>query len=200
MVDLSRLETRKMPLSYGSERCRIVLNDSRYTEELVALRNDPRLNRFIHHDWLTPEKHDAWLCNQLDGRKDFNFAILVDGEFAGAIALYHISGGAAEYGRFIMKEGPVRAYAFVATLLVASFGFEIIGLDLIYGQALEGNKHIHKHLAKNGYRRDPRYDQDIEFDGEKTKLLGFSLSYDEWPAVFAANRNTLMMLHLGLSN
>ena len=92
MVDLDRIETRKLPLSYGTERCRLVLNDSRYTEGVLALRKDPKLNRYIHDDNpLTAEIHDRFLSVQLERRDSFNFAILVDGDFAGTVALYDIT-------------------------------------------------------------------------------------------------------------
>ena len=66
MVELAKLHKRKLPFSYGTRRCRLVLGDSRYTREVVALRNDERLNRFIHHDELTPELHEKFLEKELE--------------------------------------------------------------------------------------------------------------------------------------
>ena len=196
LVDLSRLDTRKLPLSYGTERCRIVLNDSRYTEELLALRNDESLNRFLHHELLTPETHDRWLRQQLDRRDVLNFAALVEGEFAGAAALYDIKGDCAEYGRLVMKPGSVRAWAPAVSFLSHSFGFEVIGLTIVYCRILEGNARTLRYAVKVGYRRDPAYDQEVVFHGEKARLLGFSQSCDDWPEVFEANRDLLQRLLL----
>jgi RimJ/RimL family protein N-acetyltransferase len=194
LVDLLRLDARKMPLSYGTPRCQLVLNDSRYTEDLVALRNDEDLNRYIHHEPLTAAGHDRWLRQQLERRDALNFAVLVDGEFAGAASLYGITRDSAEYGRLIMNRGSVRSYSAAVSLLAHSFGFEIIALRSIYCRILEGNERTQRYALKVGYRRDATYDQKVTFDGEETLLLGFSQSSEDWPDVFEANRDVLRRL------
>jgi RimJ/RimL family protein N-acetyltransferase len=196
LVDLSLLDTRTMPLAYGTERCQLVLNDSRYTEELVTLRNDEGLNRYIHHEPLTAAGHDRWLRQQLERRDALNFAVLVEGKFAGAASLYDITRDSAEYGRLIMNRGSVREYSTAVSLLAHSFGFEIIALKSIYCRILEGNERTHRHALKVGYRRDSTYDQEVTFDGEETRLLGFSQSSEDWLGVFEANLDLLRRLHL----
>lgn len=192
MVDLDRIETRKLPLSYGTQRCRLALNDSRYTEGVVALRNDPKLNRYIHHDPLTAEMHDRWLSAQLERWDSLNFAILVDGDFVGTVALYAITPETAEYGRLVIKEGQARAFAPVAVLLFLSFGFEIVGLPEIHCRILEGNERTVRFHDRMGWKRDPRYDGEVDFHGEKTRFVGFSISAEEWPGVFEAHRDLLI--------
>ncbi|NND75970.1 MAG: GNAT family N-acetyltransferase [Ilumatobacter sp.] len=192
MIDLERLDTRKLPLSYGTERLRLTLNDSRYTEQVVKIRNDPRLNEWIHHDPLTPEAHDQFLQRELERRDALNFAILVDNEFAGVCSLRDIRGTTAEWARLVMPDRvEVRKYAVTVGVLFLSLGYEVLGRASMYCRILEGNRRTRRYVEKIGWRPDPGYDSEIPFDGERRKLLGYSLSSAEWPEIFAAHRDLL---------
>lgn len=197
MADLARIDTYKMQMSYGSQRCRLVLNDSRYTHDVVALRNDAKLNRYIHHELLTEEMHDRWLSAQLGRRDALNFAILVRGAFAGTLSLYNITRDTAEFGRFILRDGIARVYAPVASLLATSFGFEILGLPELHSKVLEDNQRALSFIERIGWRRDSRYDEQVTFHGERTRVIGHSLSADAWPAVFDQDRDLLTRLLVG---
>jgi RimJ/RimL family protein N-acetyltransferase len=191
MVDLAKLQKRKLPFSYGTRRCRLVLSDSRYTREVVAMRNDQRLNRFIHHDELTPELHERFLEAELERSDAFNFVVLADDSFAGTVGLYAIGDETAEYGRFVMPEGGVRRLAPAVTLLCCSFGFEVLGLREIYCRILERNERVLRFHDRMGWKRDARHNEDVVFYGEQMGLVGFSLSLADWPGVFEAHSQLL---------
>jgi RimJ/RimL family protein N-acetyltransferase len=192
MIDLERLHKRKLPLSYGTERLRLVLGDSRYTQQVVELRNDPNLNEWIHHDPLTPQAHDQFLDRELDRCDALNFAILIERKFAGIGGLYDIEGTTAEYGRLVLRdEGRVRRHSVVVTTLFLSFGFEVLGRDLIYCRMLDRNALVLGYAQKMGWKPEPRYDREVDFHGEHMKQLGYSVSASDWPAFFEAHRELL---------
>src|SRR5512147_871582 len=127
---LERVDTRRMPLRYGSAACCLTLSDSRYTSEIVALRNNQEINRFIHHDHLTPEAHERWLRGESMRRDSLNFVILVAARFSGTASLYQIVPGTkCEFGRMVMPNDERRIYAVAAEFLCLSFAFEVLQLS-----------------------------------------------------------------------
>ena len=197
MVDLDCIEKPKFPLSYGTGRFRLELCDSRYTQQIVDLRNDPRLNEFIHHDPLNVEAQERFLDAELDRRDGFNFAILVDGCFAGTTALMNVRSGTAEYGRFVMSEGPLRRFAPAATLGCLSFGFEILGLEEVYCRIIRENQRVRQFHERMGWNRASRYGREVPFHGARRVLVGYSVNVSAWPDMFERHRAILMEFAAG---
>lgn len=194
MVDLAKLHKRKLPLSYGTRRFRLVLGDSRYAQDVIALRNDQRLNRFIHHEELTLASQERFIDAALDRTDALNFVALAGDEFAGAAGLYGVADGVGEYGRFIMPEGELRRFAPAVTLLIASFGFEVLGLREIYCRILEQNTGVLRFHEQGGWKRHVGRSQDVVFGGEETRLVAMSMTAEDWPAVFETHRDFLRAL------
>jgi RimJ/RimL family protein N-acetyltransferase len=193
MVDLERLDKRKFPLSYGTRRFRLVLCDSRYAEQGVQLRNDPRLNEFIHHDLLTLEAQEAFLDRELDRPDTFNFAILIEGLFAGLTSLA-VRDGTAEYGRFIMPQGKIQRFAPAATLSVLSFGFEVLGVHEVYCRILRENQRGRRFHECMGWIPAPRHGREVDFHGERRTLAAYSVSVEACPGIFKKHRELLSEL------
>jgi RimJ/RimL family protein N-acetyltransferase len=197
-ISLERVETRRMPLRYGSAACCLTLADSRYTPEIVALRNNPEVNRFIHHDHLTPEAHERWLRGESMRNDSLNFVILVAGRFAGTASLYQIVPGTkCEFGRMVMPNDNRRIYAVAAEFLCLSFAFEVLQVSDVYCTVGTQNKLVYEFHMRNGWKRDPRYDGFTRIHGSETAELGLSMNYEEWLKAMENNRDVLRRLHRG---
>ena len=184
---LDNLDSLKFPLAYGTGTCQLLLGDSRYTEQILALRNDPDLNQHLNGTSLTTEDHEEWLAAQITRRDALNFVVLVRNQFAGTASLYNLEPGVrCEYGRVVMPDTGVRIYAVPVEILCMSFAFEVLGVGEVYCRVREDNTGvIDLHLAI-GWRRDSRYDE----DGSGTQL-GFSFPLERWPEAFERQRRVL---------
>jgi len=197
---LDAFHLSKMPLLYGSASCCLALNDSRYTKEVVQLRNDPSVNAYIHNEPLTPAKHEGWLGRQLLGDDSINFAVLIHNEFKGTVALYDIQPGqGCEYGRLVMKHDATRIYAVAVEFLCLSFAFDILQLREIYCRVVESNTTVMKLHKWSGWSNDDRYTCVLPLNGAQVKHIGFSLQRGVWPECFNKARPLIARLHNGRS-
>jgi len=195
---LEQVETRRMPLHYGSGSCCLTLCDSRYTAEIVGLRNNPEINQFIHHDHLTPEAHERWLRGESMRRDSLNFVILVAGRFCGTASLYEIvSGAKCEFGRMVMPNDDRRIYAVAAEFLCLSFAFEVLQLSEVYCTVASQNALVYEFHIRNGWKLDSRYDSFTRINGSETAEIGLSINYEEWLRAMENNREVLRRLHRG---
>ena len=186
----------KMPLGYGSDACRLVSCESRYTPQIVALRNNPALNRFIHHDHLTEEAHERWLRGESMRRDSLNFVILVSGRFAGTASLYDIVPGVrCQFGRMIMPNDERRMFAVAAEFLCLSLAFEVLQVQETHCRVAGGNAAVFEFHLRNGWKADSRFDGMTRINGSETTERGLSMSSEEWLSAFENNRELLRRLH-----
>jgi RimJ/RimL family protein N-acetyltransferase len=187
----------KLPLRYGLASCYLTLNDDRYTQETIALRNTPELSRFVHADRLTVETHERWLSDQLDRDDALNFVLIVRHRFAGTVSLYNVEHGRqGELGRLMVPNDGRRFYVLAGCMLAMSFAFEVLGLPTLYSVVVAENRRVFNLAVRNGWKADSRYDTRIPLNGELTELRGLSFSRADWPAWFA-RRQTLLQRILG---
>lgn len=195
---LEKVETRRMPLRYGTSACCLTLSDSRYTTEIVALRNNPEVNRFIHHDHLSVEAHERWLRGESMRKDSLNFVILVGGRFAGTASLYDIAAGVScQFGRMVMPRDERRIYAVAAEFLCLSFAFEVLQVGETYCTVVAENASVLEFHMRNGWKRDARYDMFTKINGSDAGELGLSMSREEWPTALENSRDVLRRLHRG---
>ena len=192
---LDRIVGRKAPLWYGTEACRLALNDSRYSEDIVRMRNDPEVNRYISGAGLTLEDHEKWLESQLHRRDALNFAIVAHGRFAGTVSLYDIVPGVkCEYGRFVMPATSVRLHAPAAELLALSFAFEVLGVAEVYCHVYEGSEKVRRVRIKLGWKRDEKYDEPNREGNSEFDSLGYSIPFEAWTETLERYRDKLQLL------
>jgi len=188
----------KMPLLYGSASCCLALNDSRYTEEVVRLRNSASVNAYIHNDRLTPGKHESWLDRQLQSNDSINFAVLIHSDFKGTAALYDIQPGQrCEYGRLVMKYDGSRLYTVAIEFLCLSFAFDILGVLEVYCRVVESNTTVMELHRSSGWSRDNRYTCVLPLNSQQVNHVGFSMHSSVWPHAFHRARPTIARLHNG---
>lgn len=198
MHDSSGYDEMNLPLRsrirYGSDACCLISADARYASETVRLRNDPRVNRFIHASELTEEAHLEWLAMQASRRDAFNFVILVNGKFAGTASLYEVvPGDKAQFGRFVMPEDGRRTFAIAAEFLCLSFAFDVLSLRAVWCRvAAENTSTVEFHL-RNGWRHDAAYD--ASDSDAMWPNLGLIMTQNDWPQAIAAKAAILDRLH-----
>ncbi len=186
----------RIPLRYGSEACCLVGCESRYTPEIVSLRNDPLVNRFIHHDHLTEESHERWLRGESMRRDSLNFVILVAGRFAGTASLYDIvAGKACQYGRMVMPLDDRRIYAVAAEFLCLSFGFDVLQLQEIRCTVAKENTAVFDFHLRNGWKRKQELDGFTRINGSEIAEVGLSMTLSDWPRAVESNRDLLRRLY-----
>jgi RimJ/RimL family protein N-acetyltransferase len=192
---LDQLDSLKFPLLYGGGPCQLCLGDSRFTDQIVALRNDAELGQHLSGDSLAPAEHESWLEGQLARRDALNFVVLVRGEFAGTASLYNIEAGVrCEYGRVVMPDTGVRVFAVAAEFLCMSFAFEVLGVGEIYCRVREDNRGVANLHASIGWSRDARFDQPDSSEGAQA---GFSFPLAGWPEAFERHRRILLRTAAG---
>lgn len=181
----------RLSLRYGSDTCAIVSSDARYSKEIVALRNDTAVNRFIHTCDLTEEMHLQWLASE-QGRDDvLNFVILVQDNFAGTISLTDIQPGeSAQLGRFVMPDDWRRLYALAAEFLCLSFAFEVLKVRSVWCRVAPENSGTLRFHLQNGWILNPDRNSDDELG-----QTGLSISKGDWPAAMASKKSLLERLH-----
>jgi RimJ/RimL family protein N-acetyltransferase len=185
-LDLSALNSTKMPLRYGTDTCYITLADRCFVDETVALRNNPALGKYINYANLSTEDHERWLCDQLERDDALNFVLVAEQKFAGTLSLYNIQHGAScEFGRMMMPDDGRRIYVLAAEMLGMSFAFEVLGMQTLYCVVMEGNDSVLNFHLRNGWTRDARYERNQNVNGLSARLIGLSVDRSRWPDCFA---------------
>lgn len=182
------------PIRYGSDACCLISVDARYASETVRLRNDLRVNRFIHASALTEEAHLEWLAAQALRRDAFNFVILVNGKFAGTASLYDVVHGEnAQFGRFVMPDDGRRTFAIAAEFLCLSFAFDVLRLREVWCRVAAENSSTQSFHLRNGWRHAAAYDtSDSDAMGAN---LGLTITQSDWPQAISAKAAILDRLH-----
>lgn len=198
-VELHNSIVGRMPLRYGSESCCLSLSDSSYTSDIVALRNDPSVSRFIHHEVLTEEQHENWLLGEAGRRDSLNFVALVNGRFSGTASLYDIEPPEkCQYGRVVMPNDGRRIFAVAVEFLCLSFAFDVLQVQEVYCRVIRENISVIEFHLRNGWHLEPRYDDRIRMGDEEYSELGMKMSLVDFRAAINKNRALLSRLHTNL--
>ena len=193
---MTAIAIERMPLRYGSEMCCLVTSEPQYTADIVKLRNNPAVNRYIHHDHLTEESHERWLKGETMRSDSLNFVILIKGRFAGTASLYHIEAGkSCEYGRMVMPLDNRRIYAVAVEFLCLSLAFDILQvLEVRCTVARENSLVLDFHL-RNGWMRAPHLDGFTRINGSEIAEVGLTMDSAAWQRAVQNNRDLLRRLH-----
>lgn len=110
-------------------------------EFILSLRLDPKLNKYLNKVESNVAKQKQWILNQQSRRGDYYFLITdKDNIPIGTISLYNIENKQGEFGRWILKGNSLQSIESV--LLLHEFGFNNLGLDIIYSNTVDENKKV----------------------------------------------------------
>jgi RimJ/RimL family protein N-acetyltransferase len=155
-------------------------------EFIVALRNDPRLSRFMHPTASLAEQQ-AWLESYFARPDDYYFIItdVQTNESLGTIGIYDYEPEmrSALWGRWIIRTGSLAAAESV--LLLYRVAFEILGLEMVYALTVATNEHVLSFHAKCGLETHARIPGRFDLRGEKHDAIEQRLTRSRWPEVEA---------------
>lgn len=128
-------------------------NDDKF---LVKYANDKIVSRYISTMPYPYTLKDArkWIkrCIRLSKKREKNFVIEIDRNFAGSISLWHIDKHKAELGYWVARKFWDKGIAKEAVKIVTNFGFNKLKLRRVYAYAFTKNKTSARVLEKNGYK------------------------------------------------
>ncbi len=106
---------------------------------VVALRNDPALNQYLHATSASIENQVAWFADYYARTGDYYFVIerADTGVAEGVISIYDIAVGVGEWGRWILKPGSLAAVE--SAWLIYRMAFEQLALASIFCRTVADN-------------------------------------------------------------
>lgn len=112
--------------------------ERRDASDILRLRTDPELGRFLNPTTGAVEDQERWIEVQRERTGDHYFAIeTLRNRWEGVVGLYGIQNESGEWGRWIIRRGSLAAVA--SLLLILRFGFDNLGLRQIYCRTLAEN-------------------------------------------------------------
>lgn len=108
---------------------------------ILSLRTDPKLGRFLNPTSSRLEDQQAWLGNYFERANDHYFIIedMADSR-QGAIAIYDIVDGKAEWGRWVLRHGSLAALE--SAWMIYETGFYGLGLKTMYCRTMAENAKV----------------------------------------------------------
>lgn len=150
--------------------------EPRDASEILALRSDPGLGRFLNPTAGGVDGQERWIEAQRSRVGDHYFAIeTLGGRWEGVVGLYGSDGVSGEWGRWILRRGSLAASASV--LLVLRFGFDSLGLGRIYCRTLAQNT-----MGISFQDSCPYTSRSEHIDDEGRPIVEHSLVVADWPA------------------
>lgn len=130
-------------------------------EITYQMRMDKEKTRFIHQISGTIEDQRKYIQSQRKKDGDYLFLVTnLEGKPIGMRGVYNIHGKEAESGRTIGYGNPYENME--ALLLGFDFAFDILGIEYLHMDAVEGNKSIRSIQEKVGAKRvRDEYDEEL---------------------------------------
>ncbi|BCZ24962.1 GNAT family N-acetyltransferase [Mycobacterium senriense] len=142
--------------------------------DILRLRTDPELGRFLNPTTGRVEDQEQWIEIQRDRTGDYYFVVeTLHGRWEGLVGLYGIEGASGEWGRWILRRGSLAAAASV--LLILRFGFDELGLERIYCRTLADNAMGVSFQDSCGYTSRSEY-----IDSARRVFVEHSLVVSDW--------------------
>jgi len=146
-------------------------------DDIIAWRNDPELGRYLNaFEKLTHQTQYDYLTRYFERLDEYYFVAetVRTKQKVGTISIYHIDSreNQAEFGRLIIPE-PFRILASEVAFLGLRFAFEVLGLDKVFGLAVEENERAVKFDLSLGFERIrtlPQYWHNLR-DGRKYDMI-----------------------------
>lgn len=152
---------------------------------VLALRNNPKLNRYLHHTSACLANQLAWQHAYYSRPGDYYFVIErhADGTPQGLISIYDIDAvlGSGEWGRWILKPGSLAAIE--SAWLIYRCAFECLGLREVYSRTVADNASVVSFHDSCGIPNRKLLPQHFEVDGRRLDAIEHRLIRNEWTAV-----------------
>jgi len=161
---------------------------------IVALRTDPRLNRFLHEISPRVEDQVVWLERYFLRPDDYYFMVedANSGEPQGAIGIHEVAKDAAQWGRWILKQDSMAALE--SAWLIHEVGFSTLRLASLSSRTLVDNPRVISFHDNFGASRIAILKDHFLVRGERKSAIEHRILTSEWPALRARHYSTVSRL------
>jgi RimJ/RimL family protein N-acetyltransferase len=150
--------------------------ERRDATDILELRTDPELGRFLNPTTEAVEDQECWIDAQRARAGDHYFVIeTLGGRWEGVVGLYGIEDASGEWGRWILRRRSLAAPA--SALLLLRFGFDELGLQRIYCRTLAEN-----FVAVSFHDSCAYTNRSKHIDTGGRVFVEHSLACPDWPA------------------
>lgn len=143
-------------------------------QQILALRLDESLNKFLNDTDPSISLQEAWITNQRKAPNDYYFCLIANGLETpeGFVGLYNIDETTAEWGRWVFSKSATSAA--LSAGLIFEFGFSL-GLEEIECNTLIGNSAVvawHDRLPYSQRTEDDRFVKHVLFASDYANFMG----------------------------
>lgn len=154
-------------------------------EFIVSLRNDSRLNKYLHSGASAQAAQTQWLESYFTRSGDYYFVVeqLVGGAREGLVAIYNKDDDAntAEWGRWVLRPGSFAAIE--SAWLSYRVGFEILNLESLYCRTVVENRSVVSFHDSCGAPRRRTLVDHFELSGRKFDAVEHCVDRGIWDAM-----------------
>ena len=149
--------------------------------DILALRTDPALSRYIHEVSPRVEDQQTWLERYFDREGDFYFIIerIGDSYPHGTVGLYDVANGQAEWGRWLLKPGSLGAPA--SALMIYRVAFNVLSLERVYCRTVAQNLSVLSFHDSCGLVRAATLNAAFNLKSGPVDAVEHRLSRIQWP-------------------
>ena len=149
---------------------------------IVSLRNDPRLNQFVHPVSPRVEDQERWLARCFERLGDYYFIIerVKTGQPEGTVGLYDLddSRRCAEWGRWVLRSRSMGALE--SAQLIYRVAFNVLGLDWVYCRTLVDNVKVVSFHETFGLETHERLPGQFVFNGVPRDAIEQRITRERW--------------------
>lgn len=161
---------------------------------IVALRTDPRLNRFLHEISPRVEDQIIWIERYFLRPDDYYFIVedANSGEPQGAIGIYEVAKDAAQWGRWILKQDSMAALE--SAWLIHEVGFSTLQLAALSSRTLVDNPRVISFHDNFGASRIAILKDHFLVREERKSAIEHRIQSSEWPTLRERHYSTVSRL------
>lgn len=146
---------------------------------VVTLRTDPDRGKFIHPTSTDINDQITWFKSYYLRDGDYYFAVIDQtGSVQGFISLYDVADGAAEWGRWIIKEKSLAAVESV--LLILRFAFDVLGLKRAYSRVAVENHSVVSFHEGCGLEQGRLLEGYATIRGKSLNFVEYNVTLQSW--------------------
>ena len=150
---------------------------------IVQLRNSPHATEYIGEGAKSVKGQQAWLSAYFERANDYLFVIEAGKPKrpVGMLGIYNIDGNSAEWGRWVIEQGAMAGAG--SAWLVLHICYELLKLETIRMEVVEGNRQVISFHKRAGYREKGYSAAPRQVGGTLVRMIEFETSRTEWVTV-----------------
>jgi RimJ/RimL family protein N-acetyltransferase len=150
---------------------------------ILSLRTDAELSRYINPTSVKLDDQQTWMRRYFARPGDYYWVIERSSTARpeGAIAIYDVDQGQAEWGRWILRKGSLAAVE--SALLVYRAGFDVLRLQRMFCRTVSVNRSVVSFHASCGLQTSPNGHLKVKLRGRQYDVVEQFVTAANWPAI-----------------